>query len=348
MPLGLIGCHLFAGIENSLQTQYGHSIPERQHRCTSSLLLHKALSLPLFSPQHQLLSFTPILDNVHGSILEVTEQFSPNPFSIDMFTMKRWDELHDVPIADIKVIGDVRLVQTGMAESKADFVALQEWLDVLPPKKQSSTKAEKGSVKQHEPAVLEHLRFLTAFVQSRSSSSGSIAQGSDMQGDAVAVASDEDSELDDETAEAVFKHLEAARKECASSDNDVVDKRFNVVLLGGPWLYTKTGRAYDAFKGKAKKDLLVEEWCNMYGLKKSFRADTNMFGMYTASVLAQAWCHKMEYLFELFIVSGSLHYSYSAADLAAYQEPEECTANVRHLTGNAADRVCLLRELAPR
>eukprot|EP00974_Lingulodinium_polyedra_P107902 10445198-Lingulodinium_polyedra.AAC.1 len=84
-----------------------------------------------------------------------------------------------------------------------------------------------------------------------------------------------------------------------------------------------TGLPYDAFMGHAKKGSPGESFLVQYGLQKSKRFSVSKFGMEEAQALAQGWCHRMEYFFELWTESGDPKYKFTQADKAGYSPPEK-------------------------
>ena len=101
------------------------------------------------------------------------------------------------------------------------------------------------------------------------------------------------------------------------------------------------------FRGRAS-GAAVEKWCTRYGQQKQSQFSIHKYGNDEASVLCQAWCHKLSYYFAAHRESAKPDYVFDEDDHGAYIEP----ARFSQLIGMSTDedlhsRACEIRELKP-
>jgi len=106
------------------------------------------------------------------------------------------------------------------------------------------------------------------------------------------------------------------------------------------------GKAYDAFRGLASPGD-PHAWCTLHSLFKSARYDLEIYGESTAATLAEAWCHRMQYLYSLHKEAGVLRYAYSSADYDNYQEPAAFLNLLPTLQGKVLHRALQIRDIRP-
>ena len=70
-------------------------------------------------------------------------------------------------------------------------------------------------------------------------------------------------------------------------------------------------------------------------------------GAAAARALANEYCRKCQYFYDLWVTKRDEHYVYTAADIAAYKPSEEFTAVLDVLQGRALARAHWLRDLSP-
>ena len=153
-------------------------------------------------------------------------------------------------------------------------------------------------------------------------------------------------ELDTDVAE-VFELLHAKRAEweldCPRLGGD-----FKCSLLGGAWLHAHTGRTYDAFKGEVRTTA-ARKWCLTQGLHCSARFDVALYGERGASILSQAWVHRMQHLYDCSVLAAQdPGVSFSALMEEVYHEPEDFSDLAKGLHGRALERALAIRSLLPR
>ena len=88
-------------------------------------------------------------------------------------------------------------------------------------------------------------------------------------------------------------------------------------MLKGKFTYVKTGRYYDAARGQASGGK-VKQWCAMYGLQDSMRFAVGTFGEHGAIKMAQAWCDKMDYFHNIWMMQEDHAYKFSEEELLGW------------------------------
>ena len=132
--------------------------------------------------------------------------------------------------------------------------------------------------------------------------------------------------LDDEKLDFICTELEKMRQAFKDKFDHLVLPDFQAGLLGG-------ASTYKATKSK-KKDGVVSDFviCEVqtadgksflksYGMQYSKRASIGIYGMGPATVMTEAWGHRMQYYLDLYRTSGDLSYAFTVADHNAYVEP---------------------------
>ena len=115
--------------------------------------------------------------------------------------------------------------------------------------------------------------------------------------------------LTDQAIENIFQELEQRRDEL-KQDEAVSLVDFYPTVLGGQWTHIHRGRTYDAYQGKVRQGSGAVAWLTHYGLASSMRFSVEMFGEHAASVLAQEWCHRMQYFYNEYVASGTANLVY--------------------------------------
>ena len=194
------------------------------------------------------------------------------------------------------------------------------------------------------------LQWLPQF-QARAAGAGS-ASGPELEPTAPAEASEEADEpegegevMADEKIESIFAELEARRAELHGDPTAATDS-FRLSVLGGPGTLRATGKEYDAYQGRAA-GREAESFCALYGLQKTSRYSTGLFGDAKASLLGRTWCAKMQHYFDVWRTNGGGAYVFTAADVAAFQEPGEMARWYDSEAGPHRARIDALRKLKP-
>ena len=108
------------------------------------------------------------------------------------------------------------------------------------------------------------------------------------------------------------------RQEWAADGSDHRDG-FAVKVMGGAWCRANLGKDYDCFRGQASGQL-VKDFCTSHKLSQSSRYSIEKFGEHIAHRLAQAWCHKMNHLFRVWLDTPTGVNTIDRAALEAYVE----------------------------
>ena len=154
-----------------------------------------------------------------------------------------------------------------------------------------------------------------------------------------------EAEVDDDAIQAVFDALHKKREEwhmgAAGEPSD-----FTVSLVGGAWSQKKFGKAYHAFKSAARRGD-PEDWCGEYGLNKSASFEISLYGEPLAALLAQAWCHRLQYFYNIYLQCAEAGCTYSQKDVEAYEAPAEFKEAIGTLTGRQLARAAQISSIVP-
>ena len=112
------------------------------------------------------------------------------------------------------------------------------------------------------------------------------------------------------------------------------------------WTAARRGVAFDAFRA-APRGGSPEQWAVRYGMGRSARFDTALYGVAGANELARAYAHKCQFFFDLWQSKGGDNYEFGPDDRAAYQEPAAVRLLAETLHGRAFARIEWLRRLWP-
>jgi hypothetical protein len=157
--------------------------------------------------------------------------------------------------------------------------------------------------------------------------------------------------LDEDVVVQTWALLEARRQEWA--EEDVVHTTdFDTYIRGGLYVQANRGQAYDCIFSRPCSEA-GRSWNVLYCAHKSSSFAYKKYGEVAANMLAMGWCHKMQYLFDLYTDSRQDKYIYQGAELDAYAPdpayidwllslPVEDPAWSRH------EEIKAFRPLAPR
>ena len=92
----------------------------------------------------------------------------------------------------------------------------------------------------------------------------------------------------------------------------------------------------------------AEAWCYLVGLQAAARFELTAYGgAHGAVIMARAWMHRMQFLYNLYMHSGA-DSGYRQSDLDAYVEPADFTAFAADLGGQQAARAAWIRGFVPK
>ena len=123
----------------------------------------------------------------------------------------------------------------------------------------------------------------------------------------------------DEVLQAAFDAVEKKREEWRES-YQADGPEFECSLLGGAWTKHFKGVAVDRVLAKAV-GADSPSWCWLYSLKKQSSWSMKKYTEGVASELGMAWCHRMQYYYDIWNSQDLDDYTYTDADHNGYVEP---------------------------
>ena len=123
---------------------------------------------------------------------------------------------------------------------------------------------------------------------------------------------------------------------------------FHTQIRGGAWTRANKGVAYDSIRGHAITEV-ARHWARQYGLGISFSCSYKKFAEGTANALALAWCHRMQFFFNISKESSNLSYRYTEQDYLSYAPDPDFVAFVDALPLDSPvwERVSQIRSKKP-
>ena len=93
----------------------------------------------------------------------------------------------------------------------------------------------------------------------------------------------------------------------------------------------------------------MERWCELQTSPKSGSYNLDTYGELAATRMADEWCHRMQYVYDVWRSAGSWEAAGGLAALGAYVEPDEFRLWAASLLpGQAAlGRILQLRKMRP-
>ena len=172
--------------------------------------------------------------------------------------------------------------------------------------------------------ILEQLPWLAEYIAPRGFKSA--ASGTEAFADGAERPIDEEAPIEVEVpidVEAVYTALEERRRELHVLPEDGDD--FKVTVRGGAWTARERGRIADCVSAQCAKGSLAATWCAKYHLYRMQSYSLARYGDVGASQLAEAWCRKMQWMYNLWFSQDDADFVYTAAVLATYREKAEFT-----------------------
>ena len=217
---------------------------------------------------------------------------------------------------------------------------LQEWLEVLPESGKGANPAERGQssrkAKGNRDELLAKYPWLEklwddgkpglfageAKEKKSSASTGGFDAGDDDSGANL---------VDDEEIEVLWDELHRYRSNLAAAALSAPgDSDFMTTCLGGKWTKEHKGVDADAVRGHARGESAVT-FCEARGVNKSKRFEISVYTFGHAAVFARAWCHRMQYFFNLACEAEDYMCGFSLEQISAYEAPTEFTAAAQAL-----------------
>jgi hypothetical protein len=195
-------------------------------------------------------------------------------------------------------------------------IALECFLDLLQPKakepKRRATKEAKASKVVPDSQLAEH-PWLAEFLdpgqeQGPQSSQTGAAQVEVPQGDSV----DQEGLLD-----RVWEGLGDKRKEWELQGTPA-GADFTTEVRDWAWTQAQAGKAYFCVAGQAAKGDPTA-WCRKYQLNVSISFSARVYGQKVATALAQEWCRRLQFYYDLYKAQPSRDFVYTKAHREAAQ-----------------------------
>ena len=227
--------------------------------------------------------------------------------------------------ADVLVLPHLVHVHTNVWASDALAVPLRSYIDRFPVETMRdgppSAKKPRTKVNDSLDEVLKAHPWLNSSIAKVNKAAG-VMKSSVPAEPATSSDSSGEEEDDDSSLEKLFAKLEAARPE-VELRKTMHDGDFVVVVLAGVATLVRDGPSY---QGVARGGL-AEDWCRRRGLRLSASFLMDLYTPAGAASLARAWCHRMQFFFNLYVSGGlDVRHAFTAEQMEAYEEPTELAA----------------------
>ena len=132
--------------------------------------------------------------------------------------------------------------------------------------------------------------------------------------------------MTDEELDMLFTDLEKKRTEWTIAETSKgMTHVFKFFFCNSKWGAKGDGCPWEAAKGETKATDGLD-WCNTYGMASSASFDSDLYGEEKATVFAQSWCSRQNYLDPLWLDQADAKYIYTKADLSGWRRPQAFTA----------------------
>ena len=253
--------------------------------------------------------------------------------------------------ADVLVafLTDCVHLREGVVASDADWLGLDAVRAILPDADAGDGEtANADAVAKDKPAWVDHGWLLDFFPTG--DCGGAVSQGDRQEGGASCGSqswrSSADERLEAIDAEEVMDLL-YERRLALEAGAPAPAKDFVWSLRGGAWTAEHRGVAYDVFRAEGIPGE-PREFLALYGLAQSGSFSIAAYGEAEASELARYWCHRHQFLFDVWGENGAdPGFRFQEAHLAAYEEPPFAAALHARMGRRGQQRLDGLRALAP-
>ena len=155
--------------------------------------------------------------------------------------------------------------------------------------------------------------------------------------------------LDDDLLMGLYGRLEQKRAEW---DNEgmlaTAHDAFTLKVRKGKWCREHLGVDYDSIRFEVVGEAPLV-WCAKYTLKHNRTWKIGMYGGDApAFAIARTYCHKMVYLYELYLSQANPKYAYTDADLDAWKVPEEFRLVEAEMTARQRPAAREIFQMRPR
>ena len=250
---------------------------------------------------------------------------------------------------NIMVIPGLGHLQGGRVCSHCDAVSLQDFVKDLPkPSRSKRTTPAKEPVAKVSPELMQTYPWLQQFSESldNAKAAGDTSTDPDdetsavlpepahddmdgmeegfveafIQSPGVAAASMDMTSIEADALETALQALQTKRSSWEHEDKlETTD--FETWIKGGSWKQQHRGSGTDSTMARACSEVSTA-WCKLYGLQKSTSFSHKKFGEEAAACLALAWCHRMQFFYNIYKLVDTHGYVYCEDDWTSYQEDE--------------------------
>ena len=139
----------------------------------------------------------------------------------------------------------------------------------------------------------------------------------------------------------------ALRRQAWSHTLQDSTEHFTLTLRGGAWTQAHHGTEADAVAGQAARGAPAD-WCRTYGLPKMASFSIRRYGEQIATRLAEEWCARLQYFFDLYLEDNSAMLKYTEEALQSYEPGESWRVFKAGLQNAlAVQRACEIEALKP-
>eukprot|EP00971_Amphidinium_carterae_P344959 6485661-Amphidinium_carterae.2 len=155
----------------------------------------------------------------------------------------------------------------------------------------------------------------------------------------------DDETLGDEVRD-LFQELSEKQRELKNSTH-TASKDFVIQILGETRKMQATGKAVAGVRASLRRGSAVEAWANDLCMQLAKRYEFSAYGEKHAMRLARSWIHRMEFLYQLYVLTPETEHAYDEEHLARYVPSEDLASCLADLKGTGYKRALEIRSLVP-
>ena len=201
-------------------------------------------------------------------------------------------DLPEVGLTQIKVVPQVVWSCSNLAFSDFNEMPIQSWLDMCPGSQDPNDEEKPNDpiAPYLHPIDFEKDPWLFDHIDQR------LQESSESEEDVDDTPERKKQRLSDDIVDDIFKYI-IDKNADYSEDLDPIVADFRTVLRSGEGTYRKTGTAIDSARAEAASPL-AKHWLTTIEITGTFTCAWKKYGEQAAIVMCQAWCFKMQYLFD--------------------------------------------------
>ena len=301
------------------------------------------------SPLRPVLDFHVRMEEVHkGNWEDLAATAWRHRFSIDFMDCCFWQDLPVVPLESMQVLPELLHIGGEEVASDSDLVPYSTFVEGLPDTEAAATSTSSSAKVVRAPSANQDLVSKYPWLQRHMDSQGRAKGHARSQAGKLPIQEEplpEDAD-GDVAVQAVFDELHKMREEWqVGVAGEVSD--FVVSLIGGPWSQKRFGKAYHCFRSSARRGA-PEAWCVEYGLTKTASFEISLYGDRLAALLGKAWCHRLQYFYDIYLQSTEVRCRYTHADVEAYEPPADFVEAMGTLQGRQRARATQVNSTLPQ